>query len=266
MKKILALVLAVAMLASMGITAAAGAASQTGQGVVHFTLAELGVVPAYGIFCPVENGPAPATTGAGAAAVRTGGWASPGNLAFLNTFASLGVDFGHRDMPDVGTVLAIAAMSADNRGAGDIRRNDQRRMGVGAQAWVLDPVPDPPVMVTGNRRIEIDLGQFFHAGQLGVAAHQRLNRAEIALGTGAPATAPLRFPGGTAGVPIAATLTQQAVHGTAAPQAVTQNFTGAVFAFEWTAALNSLALLAAEVPSPNTNVQAVMTYTLTVQP
>ena len=154
MKKILALVIAVAMLAMMAVPAAA--TPTTSQGEVRFIFGDIGQVPdAPGVFCPQADGPTP-----------PGGWT--GEFDFINNFASLGVDFGHRDMPTGTAAWSVAANTNDVRenvglGTTDPRTRANRFLGIGVQAWIADHGP-PVVLATGNWTLNASLTNFYEGG------------------------------------------------------------------------------------------------------
>ena len=146
MKKILALVIAVVMLAALAVPASATPATSEGQ--VIFLFGDISQVPTQRVFCPVAHAPG----GAGA-------WT--GDLVGGVGFASWGVNFGNRALPAAGSTAAIVAntdgLAPENRTRAD------RFLAIGVQAWIDDPGP-PAIMMTGNWHLQGQLSQFFTGG------------------------------------------------------------------------------------------------------
>ena len=155
MKKILALVLAVVMLASMATTAMATPSS---PGVIRFVVDGIENLPTPpGIFCPVAQGPNPGP--------QHGGWYGR-HLSFLNNYGSINLNFGHWTVPPLTpggaspsqiTFRAVDGIGGPRTSMGNNNRvgtplvPHERTLGMGMQAWIydLDPFPGnlPPSFV-----------------------------------------------------------------------------------------------------------------------
>jgi len=143
MKKILALAVAVAMLASMAVTATA--APHESDAAIKFVLEGLDNMPDEGPFCPVEH--------------PMFGSPSP--------FGSWNINFGSHEIPpidDTNPITFVAYNAVHTAGANpavaaNLLPRAERVLGIGVQAWIADV---NPVLMLSPRTwmLTAELGQF----------------------------------------------------------------------------------------------------------
>ena len=143
MKKILALTVAVAMLASMAVTAVA--APHETEAAIEFVIPGLSDLPVpSGPFCPVEDSPN-----------GDGDWGSDdeddsnfSNFAFIGKFGSNNVDFGEHPIPPLGNIRFYALDAVDNND--DLLDRHVRVLGMGVQAYLEMLTPTIEMVVPGT--------------------------------------------------------------------------------------------------------------------
>lgn len=270
MKKILVLVIAVAMLASMAMPAMAAPA--TSEGVIRFVadgLDDLSANP--GVFCPVDGGP---TTVVAAPGVnRTGQWT--GVLDFLNRFGSWGIDFGYREMPPAGTITWQAADAHDNASPTPQPLPRYRTvLGMGVQALQqpgpgLPPNPPTVAITADDWTLDVGLRTFLVANN---PAAPTLSGFTMGLTVNTDvARLPGTFPGGFNRGPLSVATNHWYVHSgvdlvqTATPAAtfsrVAEGVTGAVYGWEWLVSLTGI--VGGNVSVGEARTELVWTFTAT---
>ena len=258
MKKILALAVAAAMVASLATMAAATPIDVDTEGVVVFLFEDLDDVPDPGPFCPVEGGPDPGPCDC-CGDDDDGGW--EGAFEFLNAFGSNHLDFGHREMPALGAV-SIEALTNDARDTlttDDPRTRAARVLGMGIQAWIADTTVDPPVMKDGTWELTVALNNFIDDS----SGDETLDGFTIALAVGS-ANPPASHQTGVTPNVLTPTLTQPGA-GALVDFPAADGIAGAVFGWEWYATLAGTAT-ASNMPAPGAEAEAYLHWTYTPTP
>ena len=249
MKKILALVIAVVMLAAMAVPAMAAPITEDAEAAIRFVVGGISELPAAGPFCPVNHGPSPTAAAGGR---MTGGWLATGDFAFLNEFASFDIDFGYRSMPAMGPVTFAATDAMNNASPPVALPQHLRYLGMGVQGWVQHGSPLPPGspivnLPTGAWTLTMTLFEF----EVVATSATTLQGFEMDLTrvSTAPRT-PTTFPGGLTFGPAATTdwyahtiidkpqNDASAAAGTWTRPTAARGNTGAVFAWEYAVTLH----------------------------